>query len=642
MGLLESLGIKNQLKELDEEAISLKEDSKTLNESFAMSATGALGFNGPQTLNQGVPQGNFIGDSFYDTGGLFGRAYNNPGMQEVEKGYIVQQRAISVLPEIAIGIEEIMKDLYNKEDPLLLDIDLPDGYEVKYEGDIKEVYSNFNIFKKKPFTVVGNNQTPTLILMFNLLKQTYVDGHLCVYACKVPVEPKNPIEDKLQDISKAYDATYGAQTLNPYASATPQDLYRGQGKLPWYSQQQSMVHGFMLESEEPEEYEDPFARFRTGPGKTYDLKTLRPEDLDDLLEAATNTKKVKKVKKEVALEANKGKEEIESNEQLIFIPLDPTRISYQNGIPTYDLIKGTLVPLNEAMLITADFGLFDTIGARYGFLQYAFKYANQLQSLQDMLVPMRFRRSVARRIFNVDIGNLPQARATEYMMDTQRKFKYKKTYDTKNGKIRMEDSEQVGIVEDYWFANRAGGKGTTVEMLDEAGNFADSLEDIAYFNKKLYQSMFIPLRRVFESDSEYDYTANSIEVDEMRFNAFLDRMRFVFNSVFTKMFKIYLEQVTDYDEELIEACVVRLNYNNTFEQNQRFDRLEKALVLFSDAKEYLGKIYSAETLLKTVFDMNADDVQSEVNKIKAELDSGSIYYPFFIAMTSEGDDSDGY
>ena len=602
MGILESLGMKNLLEategrksaqntKVPDVMARLRGAPKQdpLNESFYMEA-GAL-------VGDDSHFGGFIGDSFYDTGGVFGRSYNHPGTHELEKSYILQQRSASLLPEVAIGIEEIMKDLYDKSDPMTLNINLLSSYEDKdKEKLIKEAHLAFEDFKRKPFTIIGNNQTPSVLMFFNLLKQAYIDGHLCIYAVKVPVKISNETAETAENKTRMNED----HLINTGRN-------KSRGTPSWYQAERSMVHGFKSTPiREPKINEDYF-----------DLRNMKAKDLDILLEFAS--------KKD-------GKSAFA--EKLIFIPLDPTRLSYDTGTPKYDLSIGKVIELNESMIIQADFGLFDGASARYGFLQYAFKYANQLQSLQDMLVPMRFRRSVARRIFNVDVGNLPQSRASAFMAETQRKFKYKKSYDSRSGKIKTGEGETVGIVEDYWFANRAGSKGTSVEMLDEAGNFADSLEDITYFNKKLYQSMFIPLRRIFESDSEYDYTANSIEIDEMRFNSFLDRMRFVFNAVLDKMFKIYLEDI-EMDEEIIDGTSVTLRYDNWFERNKKFESFEKALSLFDSAKENMGKIYSAETLMKTVFNMNPADVQNEINKIKSEVEPDSIFFPLYNAIAAD-------
>lgn len=555
----------------------------------------------------GVPEGNFIGDSFYDTGGVFGRHYNNAGLLEVERGYIMQQRSISIYPEVAIGIEEIMRDLFDKQGPLTLVSNIPS----ENSEDTKKVYEHFDDFVRKPFSVIGNPNTPQSLIMFNLLKQVYVDGHMVVLAAEID-------EDGVTNFGD-WKPTYG---FNPPKSKMPYNSFLSES----LDLSESLVHGYGINN------------------RTINLNNMSRDDMDWLLEQqdvkllekkpqnAKDTKDSKNIEGETII----GEE---PKKRLIFMPLDPTRLTMKGSKAFYDVRRGHQIQLDNTKLIQADFGLFDVMGARHGFLQYAFKYANQLQTLQDMLVPMRFRRSIARRIFNVDVGNLPQGRATEFMKDVQRKFKYKKSYDVKNGKITSKDDEQVGIVEDYWFANRSGTKGTTVEMMDEAGNFADSLEDISYFNKKLYQSMFIPLRRVFESEADYDYTSNTIEVDELRFHSFLNRVRFVYNSVFTRMFQMYLTNV-GYDKEIAENVEVEIRYDNYFWDNKERERFESALGMFEDAKRWMGKYYSAETMMRMVFGMTPEEVQGEYNKIKSEVEEGSIFNPLYQLQAAEAESGD--
>ena len=551
----------------------------------------------------GVPEGNFIGDSFYDTGGVFGRHYNNAGLLEVERGYIMQQRSISIYPEVAIGIEEIMRDLFDKRDPLTLVSNIPS----EASEDTKKVYEHFNEFIRKPFSVIGNPNTPQSLIMFNLLKQVYVDGHMAILAAEIN-------EEEITNFGE-WKPSYG---FNPPKSKIPYNNYLSES----VDLSESLVHGYGINN------------------RAINLNNMSQDDMEWLLEQQdVKVAKNKAKAKERAIEAEVVIGEDEEAKRLIFIPLDPTRLTMKGGQAFYDVRRGHQIQIDNSKLIQADFGLFDVMGARHGFLQYAFKYANQLQTLQDMLVPMRFRRSIARRIFNVDVGNLPQGRATEFMKDVQRKFKYKKSYDVKNGKITSKDDEQVGIVEDYWFANRSGAKGTTVEMMDEAGNFADSLEDISYFNKKLYQSMFIPLRRVFESEAEYDYTSNTIEVDELRFHSFLNRVRFVYNSVFTRMFQMYLEN-KGYDKNITENVEVEIRYDNYFWDNKERERFEGALGVFEDAKQWMGKYYSAETMMRMVFGMTPEEVQGEYNKIKSEVEEGSIFNPLYQLQAAEAESGD--
>lgn len=622
MGLLETLsgGLFGKASHAKDSA--LKENQakdfpkNKLNESIGTLSTGALvsTLAPANTIAEmmGMPEGNFIGDSFYDTGGVFGRHYNQAGILEVERGYIMQQRTISMYPEVAIGIEEIMRDLFDKDDPLTLDINLPDEIEV----DQSKILETFEEFAAKPFRVIGNPNTPPSLLMFNLLRQVYVDGHMLILVAYLP-ENEGTIPGEMD-----WKMAYGANTPVPKKPAISK--IKGKRIL-----NESMVHGYNIKE------------------RAFDIDAMTKEDFEYLLEQQD----IKVLEKRGLLEVSGypvgTHDQVDTDntkKEMVFVPLDPTRLVMKGTRAFYDIRRGHQIELDNNKLIQADFGLFDVMGARHGFLQYAFKYANQLQTLQDMLVPMRFRRSIARRIFNVDIGNMPQARATAYMTDVQKKFKYTKSYDVESGKIVSKDSDKVGIVEDYWFANRSGNKGTTVEMMDEAGNFADSLEDITYFNKKLYQAMFIPLRRVFESEAEYDYTQTNIETDELRFHGFLNRVRFVFNTVFTQMFRTYLgtrlkfsDEEKELGEEIMNGIEVKLRFDNWFEQNRQKENFERALGILEDAKANMGKIYSAETMMRMVFDMTPEDVQREFNKIKDELDETSPYHPYYVAQAAEAE-----
>lgn len=613
MGLFQRLFGSFNTKEPTDFAVAGNDSPKEkLNEDFTGSLGGGMpGFGYDSTVGfQGNPnfglggaiggEGNFIGDSFWDVGGVFTRAYGNPGLQEVEKSYIMHQRAISLYPEVAIGIEEIMRDLFLKDDPLVL--------ETEGEGDknFEIVNEIFTEFKKKPFVVINGIKTPDALITFNFLKQAYIDGRMCVLS--LAVDP-NKFASKEKSNAKSMHGMSGT-LLN-----------------------ESMVH-----------YKNKTVFIDPDRITEKDVEALL-ESANDFYEPLSVTKdgtktRFSKTKDKALHSGDQGESEDSnaSNKLRIFIPIDPLKIVEQDGVTYYQAGRTNKMELKPEQIIQSDFGLFDVTGARHGFLLYAFKYANQLQSLQDMLIPMRFRRSVARRVFNVDISNLPQNRALAYMQDLQTKFKYKKRYDATSGKIVSTNNEPTGIVEDYWFANRSGSKGTTVETIDEAGNFQDSLDDIMYFNKKLYQSMFIPLRRIFESEASYDYTANSIEVDELRFVNFLDRVRFVYSNVFTEMFRQILRD-KQIPEEYINDTYISLNYEAWYEKAKVKEDFEKALDLYETAKPLIGKLFSAETVIDRVFDMSASDVQAEFDKIKQEIDEGNTYYPVYQANK---DQDEGY
>ena len=586
-------------------------EQNSLNEDFTGSLGGGMpGFGYDSTVGfQGNPsfglggaiggEGNFIGDSFWDVGGVFTRAYGNPGLQEVEKSYIMHQRAISLYPEVAIGIEEIMRDLFLKDDPLVLETEGEDDKNFEIVNEI------FNEFKKKPFVVINGIKTPDALITFNFLKQAYIDGRMCV-------------------LSLAIDASkfVGKEKANAKNMHGMSGTLLNESMVHWKSKTAFINPDRITEKdveyliESANDFYEPLSATKDGVKTRFDKKTGKairdPKGLHDE-DSPDNSNKIR-----------------------VFIPIDPLKVVEQDGVTYYQAGRSNKMELKPEQVIQSDFGLFDVTGARHGFLLYAFKYANQLQALQDMLIPMRFRRSVARRVFNVDISNLPQNRALAYMQDLQTKFKYKKRYDATSGKIVSTNNEPTGIVEDYWFANRSGSKGTTVETIDEAGNFQDSLDDIMYFNKKLYQSMFIPLRRIFESEASYDYTANSIEVDELRFVNFLDRVRFVYSNVFTEMFRQILRD-KQIPEDYINDTYISLNYEAWYEKAKVKEDFEKALDLYETAKPLIGKLFSAETVIDRVFDMSASDVQDEFDKIKQEIDEGNTYYPVYQANKEQDD-----
>lgn len=585
-----------------------EKEQNSLNEDFTGSLGGSMpGFGYDSTVGfQGNPsfglggaiggEGNFIGDSFWDVGGVFTRAYGNPGLQEVEKSYIMHQRAISLYPEVAIGIEEIMRDLFLKDDPLVLETEGEDDKNFEIVNEI------FTEFKKKPFVVINGIKTPDALITFNFLKQAYIDGRMCVLS--LAVDPSKFIGKEKANARNMHGMS--GTLLN-------ESMVHWKSKTAFINPDRITEKDVEYLIESANDFYEPLSVTKDGAKTRFDKKTGKairdPKGLRD--------------------EANEENSD-NSNKIRVFIPIDPLKVVEQDGVTYYQAGRSNKMELKPEQVIQSDFGLFDVTGARHGFLLYAFKYANQLQALQDMLIPMRFRRSVARRVFNVDISNLPQNRALAYMQDLQTKFKYKKRYDATSGKIVSTNNEPTGIVEDYWFANRSGSKGTTVETIDEAGNFQDSLDDIMYFNKKLYQSMFIPLRRIFESEASYDYTANSIEVDELRFVNFLDRVRFVYSNVFTEMFRQILRD-KQVPEEYINDTYISLNYEAWYEKAKVKEDFEKALDLYETAKPLIGKLFSAETVIDRVFDMSASDVQAEFDKIKQEIDEGNTYYPVYQA-----------
>jgi len=290
-------------------------------------------------------------------------------------------------------------------------------------------------------------------------------------------------------------------------------------------------------------------------------------------------------------------------------------------------------------LVREDFGLYDG-KINLGYLEYAIKPANILKTLEDLLIPLRFSRSISRRVFNVDIGDLPAKRGAEVMRDYQGKFKYKKFYNNETGEVSNQQ-HITSMVEDYWFANRSGGKGTTVDVLDESGNLGE-LDDILYFARKLYRSMKIPSNRIDinpEGDKDFSYDESRTTKEDMKFFMFISRIRQVYSSLFKEILKreiistgVMSEQEWDDKEDLISISFVN---ENKFIEKMKLDNFMSKLEIYQTASEHQGKLFSVNTVLKDIFRFTDEQIEEEFKKIQEE-ENDPLYAKFY-GNDEEGD-----
>lgn len=289
-------------------------------------------------------------------------------------------------------------------------------------------------------------------------------------------------------------------------------------------------------------------------------------------------------------------------------------------------------------LVREDFGLYDG-KVNLGYLEYAIKPANILKTLEDLLIPLRFSRSISRRVFNVDIGDLPAKRGAEVMRDYQGKFKYKKFYNNETGEVSNQQ-HITSMVEDYWFANRSGGKGTTVDVLDESGNLGE-LNDILYFAKKLYRAMKIPSNRIDinpDGDKDFSFDETRTTKEDMKFFMFISRIRQVYSSLFKEILKreivstgIMSEQEWDDKEDFINISFVN---ENKFIEKMKLDNFMNKLEIYTTASEHQGKLFSVNTVLKDIFRFTDEEIEEEFKKIQEE-EKDPLYAKFY------GQDEDG-
>lgn len=311
--------------------------------------------------------------------------------------------------------------------------------------------------------------------------------------------------------------------------------------------------------------------------------------------------------------------------------IDPCMFSYNHETEQYKYIQDRTVLFNNQTeliyskeeIVHADFGLYDN-GLIQSYLEYCIKPANQLKTLEDLLIPMRFSRSISRRVFNVDIGDLPNKRGLEVMNEMQAKFKYKKFYNTESGEVTNQQ-HITSMVEDYWFANRSGGKGTQVETLDETGNLGE-LNDILYFYKKLYKSMKIPLSRISidpDADHSFNYESTETSKEDMKFFMFISRLRSVYCEVLKEILKrecIYSGTIKDEKEwESIEDDIdLYFTNDNTFIEKMNLENFIKRVEIFGNLQEYNGKLFPVQKILKDIFRMDDDEIDENFKAIEKE------------------------
>lgn len=292
--------------------------------------------------------------------------------------------------------------------------------------------------------------------------------------------------------------------------------------------------------------------------------------------------------------------------------------SASNG---YHNIHNKELQFSPEELVHENFGLYDG-KLILSYLEYAIKSSNMLRTLEDLLIPLRFSRSISRRVFNVDIGDLPPKRGSEVMNEHQRKFKYKKFYNNETGEVSNQQ-HITSMVEDYWFANRSGGKGTQVDLLDETGNLGE-LDDILYFSKKLYRSLKIPSNRVpgNDGDIDFDFDTTRVSKEDLQFFMFVSRLRVVFSSLFKEILRREVVSTgvmsgKEWEDHEKNIKIV-FKEDNSFIEKMELDNFTKKVEIYSSIQEQQGKLFSTKTILKEIFSMGDEEIKEEAERIEQE------------------------
>ena len=291
--------------------------------------------------------------------------------------------------------------------------------------------------------------------------------------------------------------------------------------------------------------------------------------------------------------------------------------------------KGAVVA--GTMKITADAiahcpsGLFDpSKNMVLSYLQKAIKPVNQLRMIEDAVVIYRIARAPERRIFYIDVGNLPKVKAEQYLKDVMNRYRNKLVYNASTGEIK-DDRQQMSMLEDFWLPRREGGRGTEITTLPGGSNLGE-IDDILYFQKKLYRSLNIPISRL-ETESGFNLGRGAeITRDEVKFTKFVQKLRKKFNNLFNNILKTQLLLKGVVAEEDWASIKDNLSYqymkDGHYAEMRDMDLLRDRLDVLNTIEPYIGQYFSKKYVQKQVFRMSDEDIDSMQKEIDSEPTSG--------------------
>jgi hypothetical protein len=259
------------------------------------------------------------------------------------------------------------------------------------------------------------------------------------------------------------------------------------------------------------------------------------------------------------------------------------------------------------------------------YLHKAIKPLNQLRTLEDATVIYRISRAPERRIFYIDVGNLPKMKAEQYLRDMMVKHKNRLVYDASTGDIR-DDRKFMTMLEDFWLPRREGGRGTEITTLP-GGQSLGEIDDVLYFQKRLYKSLGVPVSRL---DSEGGFNmgrAAEISRDELKFQKFIDRLRMRFAILFKESLKkqLILKQIISMEEakEIFDGIRFDFMKDNYFTELKEAEILANRLQLAQQFEPYIGKYYSHQFMRAKVLQQTADEMKNIDDEIKLEKKNGA-------------------
>jgi hypothetical protein len=299
-----------------------------------------------------------------------------------------------------------------------------------------------------------------------------------------------------------------------------------------------------------------------------------------------------------------------------------------SGNPSSSSNQGIKIAKDSITYCTS--GLVDrNKGNTLSYLHKAIKSLNQLRMIEDSLVIYRLSRAPERRIFYIDVGNLPKVKAEQYLRDVMMRYRNKLVYDASTGEIR-DDKKYMSMLEDFWLPRREGGRGTEITTLPGGQNLGE-ITDIEYFKKKLFRSLNVPPSRM---DGEGGFNlgrSSEILRDELKFTKFVGRLRKRFSNMFNDMLKTQLilkNIITPEDWEIMsEHIQFDFLYDNHFSELKDAELFNERLSMVATAEPYVGKYFSQDYVRRKILRQTDIEIIEQNELIKKEIESGIIPDP---------------
>ena len=297
--------------------------------------------------------------------------------------------------------------------------------------------------------------------------------------------------------------------------------------------------------------------------------------------------------------------------------------------------KGDTVRIARDAVTYITSGLVDgNNGQVLSYLNKASKSLNQLRWMEDAIVIYRMARAPERRLFYIDVGNLPKAKAENYLRDVMARYRTKITYDQNTGEIR-DDKKFMSMLEDYWLPRREGGRGTEVSTLPGGQNLGE-LEDLKYFQDKLYKSLNVPISRQDSGSGFQIGKSDNIMRDEVTFSKFVGRMRKKFSYLFTDILKtqLVLKGVVSPKEfdSMQEHIQYDFIYDNHFSELREMEMMTNRLQIAGMAEPYLGKYFSVYQVRNRLLGYTDGEIKEIDKQIAYERNVGIIPDPNAMAQ----------